>query len=538
MARLFPTRRQALEWLAVGTSGLVSPRLDAQSDETPPNLLTGVRLEPFVDPLPVPRVLAPKATESGSPSYRLTLSEFRQKLHRDLPPTVVWGFEGTTPGPTIAAECNRPVTIDWVNSLPLRHRLPVDHNIDGAGKDVPEVRSVVHLHGAHVGAPSDGYPEDWITPGHQQRTVYPNRQTASTLWYHDHAMGITRLNLMMGLAGLYILRDPGEERLGLPSGPYEIPLVVQDRILDARGQLAYPVSPDPNAPWVPEFFGTHVLVNGRVWPYLDVEPRRYRFRLLNASNSRVYQMALVPEQPFLQIGTEGGLMREPVARNELLVAPAERLDFIVDFRGREGRRLMLVNYGRAPYPAGGSLVPGMVMQFRVRRPLTEAVDRRELPATLGDVPQLNEASATKTRRLLLVEVMGAGRQLLRTLLNGQRFMDPVTEDPQNGSTEIWEFVNATMDAHPIHLHTVHFQLLDRRPFDRRRQQSTGEVVFTGKAIPAPPEERGWKDTILCPPGQVTRIITPFSGEPGRYVWHCHMLEHEDNEMMRPFVLRA
>ena len=509
-----------------------------QSDEMLPNVLAGVRLEPFVDLLPVPRVLEPIATKSGARSYKVTMSEFRQKLHRDLPPTVVWGFEGTTPGPTIAAERGRPVTIDWVNRLPLRHRLLVDHGLEGAGKNVPEVRTTIHLHGGHVASSSDGYPEDWVTPGQQQRTFYPNRQVAAMLWYHDHAMGITRLNAMMGLVGLYILRDPEEDKLGLPSGQFEVPLVLQDRVLDRRGQIAYPVGPVPDSPWVPEFFGTQVLVNGRVSPYLDVEPRAYRFRMLNASNSRVFQMALVPEQPFIQIGTDGGLLREPAPRSELLIVPGERLDFIVDFRGREGRWMMLVNYGRAPYPSGGGPVPGIVLQFRVRRPLTEFTDGRDLPRMLTTVPRLEERAAVKTRRLKLVEEMGADGRLHRTLLNGQRFMDPVTEDPVNGSIEIWEFLNTTVDAHPIHLHAVHFQVLDRRPFDVRRHEETSEVVFSGGAIQAPPEEGGWKDTVLCPPGQLTRIITPFSGEPGRYVWHCHMLEHEDNEMMRPFLLRA
>jgi spore coat protein A len=468
------------------------------------------------------------------------MSEFRQKLHRDLPPTLVWGFEGSTPGPTISAERDHPVTIDWVNRLPLQHRLRVDHSLAGAGKDVPEVRTTIHLHGGHVASSSDGYPEDWVTPGQQQRTFYPNRQPPATLWYHDHAMGITRLNAMMGLAGLYILRDPEEDRLpGLPPGRFEVPLVLQDRILDARGQMAYPVGPSADSPWVPEFFGTQVLVNGRVSPYLDVEPRAYRFRLLNASNSRVFQMALEPEQPFFQIGSDGGLLPEPVSRRELLIAPAERLDVIVDFRGREGRRMMLVNYGHAPYPSGGGPVPAMVMQFRVRRPLEESpADSRELPGTLAKVPRLEERAAIKTRRLALVEEMGSDWRMHRTLLNGLRFMDPVSEDPMNGTIEIWEFLNTTLDAHPIHLHAVHFQVLDRRPFDVRRHKRPSEVVFSGRAKQPPAEERGWKDTVLCPPGELTRIIVPFSGEPGRYVWHCHMLEHEDNEMMRPFLLGA
>jgi len=516
----------------------VGREMTAQSDEATPNIISGVRLEPFVDPLSVPPVLRKNAASPGAQHHSITLSEFRQKAHRDLPPTVVWGFEGTMPGPTIRAQRGSQVTIDWLNKLPARHRLLVDNTLDGAEKSVPEVRTTIHLHGGHVSAKNDGYPMDWITPGESQRTVYPNQQPGATLWYHDHAMGITRLNAMMGLAGLYLIDDPAEERLGLPSGEYEIPLVLQDRILDARGQLVYPVSSLPGAPAMPEFFGTHILVNGRVSPYLDVEPRRYRFRFLNASNARMFRLALEPEQRFVQIGSDGGLLREPVMRGEIFIAPGERIDAVVDFRGREGRRMMLVNNAPAPYPSGGGPVPGLAMQFRVSRPLREQTDSSGIPDTLAEVPRVPEAVAVKTRRLKLVEIMPTNGQPHRVLLDGRRFMDPITEDPVNGTVEIWEFLNTTLDAHPIHLHAIHFQVLDRRPFDVRRYQRSAEVVLTGKAVQAPPEELGWKDTVLCPPGMLTRIIAPFIGEPGRYVWHCHMLEHEDNEMMRPYMLRA
>jgi spore coat protein A len=530
------SRRQFLRSMArTGIGALFPGVLAAQSDEATPNLLMGVRLEPFVDPLVLPAVL--RASEGNAQRHKITISEFRQKVHRDLPPTVMWGFEGSSPGPTIEALRNRPVTIDWINRLPTRHRLTIDHTLDGAAKEIPEVRTTIHLHGGHVSAKSDGYPEDWVTPGQQQQTVYPNRQTGATLWYHDHAMGITRLNAMMGLAGFYLLRDPEEERLGLPSAHRDIPLMIQDRILDARGQIVYPVGA-PGSLWVPEFFGTHLLVNGRVSPYLDVEPKRYRFRMLNASNSRVMQLSLEPGQPFLQIGSDGGLLPEPAVRRELLIAPGERVDAIVDFQGREDRRINLVNHGPAPYPLGGGPVPGLAMQFRVGRSAGREVDASRIRDTLLSVPRLKEASAVKTRRLKLVEVMAHNGEPHRVLLDGRRFMDPVTEDPMNGTIEIWEFVNTTADAHPIHLHAVHFQLLDRRAFDLRRYQRTSEVVLTGRAILAEPTELGWKDTILCPPGQITRIITPFNGEPGRFVWHCHMLEHEDNEMMRPYLLRG
>lgn len=537
--RLSSTRRQFLISLAAAEAAAMLPRpVAAQSDELSPNVLLGVRLEPFVDPLLIPRVARPVSVDSGAQHYSITISEFRQKLHRDLPETLVWGFDGMMPGPAIAAERGRTIIVDWLNRLPSQHRLVIDHTLHGAGKNLPEVRTTVHLHGGHVSAESDGYPDDWITPGHAQRTVYPNRQPGATLWYHDHAMGITRLNAMMGLAGFYILRDPEEDRLGLPSGPFEIPLALQDRILDPRGQLAYPVGPSVESPSVPEFFGTHVLVNGRVSPYLDVEPRLYRFRLLNASNARVFQLSLIPQQKFMQIGTDGGLLTAPMELDNIVIAPGERADLVLDFRGREGRRIMFVNAAPAPYPAGGGPVPGLVLQFRVGRSLTQDSSPGRIPDTLARVRQLKEMDASKTRRLKLIEIMASAGQPHRVLLDGRRFMDPITEDPANGSIEIWEFVNTTMDTHPIHLHAVHFQLLNRIPFDMNRHQRTSEVVFMGEPLAPAPHEGGWKDTILCPPGQVTRIITPFDGEPGRFVWHCHMLEHEDNEMMRPYMLKA
>lgn len=542
------TRRQVLTALGLVA---VSGKIRAQSDEATANTLAGVRLEPFIDPLPIPRILKPRLVQSGADRedhYRLTLSEFRQKLHRDLPATVVWGFEGSMPGPTLVAKRDCPVVVDWFNRLPQRHRLLVDHSIDGAGEDVPEVRTTIHLHGAHVRPEHDGYPDTWITPGHSQRTVYPNHQSAATLWYHDHSMGITRLNAAMGLAGTYIIRDPAEDALGLPTGAFDVPLVLQDRVLDPRGQIVYAVGPGAHSVWVPEYLGSHILVNGRVTPFLDVEPTLYRFRLINASNARVFQMALDPGQLFIQIGTDDALLPQPIERAELVISSGERVEVLIDFRGREGRRLRLTNFGPAPFPGGGGLVPGSVLQFRVRSTGGNTLPATDIPTKLTSYSSIPVANSIKTRQLTLMEEIAPAPSEMdkmsghagghRMLLNGARFMDPVTEDPRRGTVEIWELVNLTADAHPIHLHAVHFQVLGRQRFDVRRQMVSSELVLLGKPIEAPPEERGWKDTVLCPPGQVTRIIVPFTGEAGRFVWHCHILEHEDNEMMRPMLIRT
>lgn len=528
------------QWLARVGAGLGASygRTRAQSDEATSSTLVGGWLEPFVDPLPVPRVLQPRFKRSGVEHYQLVLGEFRQKLHRDLPPTIVWGFNGVSPGPTIEAKRDCSVVVDWVNRLPLRHRLLVDHSLDGAGTDVPEVRTTIHLHGGRNRQEDDGYPDTWITPGHQQTTHYRNHQPAATLWYHDHSMAITRLNAAMGLAGTYILRDPAEETLGLPSGAFDVPLVLQDRVLDARGQLVYAVGANQRSVWMPEFLGSHILVNGRVAPYFNVHPAAYRFRLVNASNARVFQLALDPGQEFVHIGTDNALLSDLVSAEELLLSPGERLDVLIDFRGRQGRRINLINFAPAPYPSGSGLVPPSVLQFRVGSAYEVTPPRNDYPSRLGSLPPLSTFRSTRTRQLTMVEAMSNGHESHRMLLNGARFMDPATEIAKRGTVETWELVNLTADAHPIHLHAVHFRILGRQRFDVRHNLLTSELKLIGNNISPAAEERGWKDTVLCPPGQVTRIVVPFDGEPGRFVWHCHILEHEDNEMMRPLIIEG
>ena len=257
-----------------------------------PNSLT-----PFVDALPIPGAaksleMRPSPTHPGVkiPHYRIALRAFETKVHRDMKPTRMWGFGSTFPGPTFDLRSGQDILVEWANELPSKHFLPIDHSLHGAGAEEPEVRAVAHLHGAKVRPESDGYPEDWIVPGKSAVYHYPNQQDAAMLWYHDHAMGINRLNIFAGLAGLYILRDKAEEALHLPSGKYEIPLVICDRMFDKDSQLYYPVSDKQESPWIPEFFGNANLVNGKLFPYLDVETRKYRFRVLNAANGRFFRL--------------------------------------------------------------------------------------------------------------------------------------------------------------------------------------------------------------------------------------------------------
>ncbi len=242
------------------------------------------------------------------PYYRMAMRPIESKVHRDLPATRMWGFGSSSPGPTFETRSNHGLIVEWVNELPQRHFLPIDHTLHGAEAKLPAVRSVIHLHGGKTPPDSDGYPEHWYVPGKSATFHYPNRQDAAMLFYHDHTMGINRLNIYAGLQGMYFIRDEAEDALKLPQGKYEIPLLVYDRFLLPDGQLEYPVSPKPEAPWVPEVFGNAILVNGKLFPYLDVEPRKYRFRLMNGSNGRFYRFSLGKLLTFQQIGTEQGFL--------------------------------------------------------------------------------------------------------------------------------------------------------------------------------------------------------------------------------------
>ncbi len=287
-------------------------------------------LPSFVDPLPVPPVLAPQGVrpDPTDPTrslnfYRVAMRASEIRIHRDVPPTRVWGYEGSVPGPTIAVRKDQGVVIEWVNELPDAHFLPVDHGLCGAGPELPEVRTVVHVHGARVRAESDGYPEAWFPRGKSAVSHYPNQQDAATLWYHDHAIGLERLNQYAGLFGMFLVRDPVEDALGLPAGAYELPLLLADRFFDASGQLIYPTSGDPGSPWVPEVRGDATLANGKLRPYAEVQPCLYRLRVVNASNARVFDLQLEGARPRVwQIGTDQGLLQAPVPIDKVTLAPA------------------------------------------------------------------------------------------------------------------------------------------------------------------------------------------------------------------------
>jgi spore coat protein A, manganese oxidase len=522
-------------------------------------------LASYVTPLSIPPVIRPQS--AGRIPIRMV--PFRHQAHRDLPPATIWGYNGLWPGPTFEVRKGQPFSIKWSNLLPTTHFLPIDYTIHGSEETVPEVRTVTHVHGAQVWPESDGYPDSWFTSDGKNGSVpganpthYPNDQSARSLWYHDHALGITRLNVYAGLAGFYLIRDDEEDALNLPSGAYEIPLMIQDRSFGIDGSLLYPPAKNGTHPmWMQEFFGDTICVNGKAAPFLEVEPRKYRFRMVNGSNSRFYHLTLVPADangkpngrpvdapPFRQIGTDSGLLPAPLSLHYLIFSPGERFDIVIDFSEHKGTNLALTNDAPAPYARGGEVVPSDVMLFKVTKPLAEK-DSSSLPDTLVPWEPMNPAHAVRERTLALTEMdRPSDGYTMIGLLGQKHWDDPITEDPKAGSTEIWSFANTTGDVHPIHIHQVQFQVLNRQLFDAKTYAQTGKLVYAGMPMAPESNERpAWKDTIKTYAHYITRVIAKFDlpsgtpvkpGDEFRYVWHCHVLEHEDNEMMRPYKIVA
>jgi spore coat protein A len=490
-----------------------------------PRTLRVETLARFVDPLPIPATLQPVERRPDPvrpgvtlPFYRVAMRSVEVRVHRDLPPTGMWGYGGSVPGPTLETRSGQAFLVEWANELPREHIFAIDHTLHGASADLPEARAAVHMHGGKSPPESDGHPESWFPPGKSAVVRYPNEQDAAMLWYHDHAMGIERLNQYAGLFGVHLLRDGVEDALGLPSGEAEVPLALFDRVLDPDGQLVYPTSGDPAAPWVSEVFGDAHLVNGKLFPYCGVAPRPYRLRVLNASNARFYELSLSSGAAFQQIGSDQGLLAAPVAVTQVTLAPGERADLVVDFSLLAGQSVTLRSQTFE------------LLQFRVRPGPRRASP--PLPHALRAVSRSSASTASRTRTMTLNEYRYPGKRRMLMLLNGAYWHDPVTEKPELGAIEIWELVNLTEDSHPIHLHLVRFQILDRQLTEV--DSVTGAVARVGGLIAPEPGEMGWKDTVRAEPGMVTRILVRFDGFVGRYVWHCHVLEHAANEMMRPF----
>ena len=571
-------------------------------------------LAPYVDALPAPRRLR-AADHSGRLSVHIRAATHR--FHRDLPDSTVWGYDGSVPGPTIEAERGRPVTVEWSNEL--EGQFPVVVTVAPAAADdgvpvqcvpgrsggVPDARvaalpghTVVHLHGGLTPASYDGWAENLFAPGQQAVFHYPMNQRAALLWYHDHVMGTTKFDVYAGLAGLWIVRDERERELDLPEGPpFEVPLLIQDRNfdLDAHGRLSgrllHKTDPD-----VMEAFAPFTLVNGKVWPALEVQPTTYRFRILNGSNARTYRLVLLREgEPDLdrivQIGTDHGLLQAPVPvpANGLVLASAERADLLVDFSDLEaGTELTLLNTARAPFD--GTLFPAAdaenaadlagllpyphVMQFRVA---VGAAAPRRVPRELAtdyEPPATDELAGAMRRTIALVERELDGETNMLTMRElapaeddyagpvvtvtesdrtaryrvvAAHFEDTTTFFPMLGEYEVWRLINLTGDTHPIHLHLDPFQILARNPTRWEiPEDGIGDrdlaATITLERDPddeldhaIDDNERGLKDTVRVNPSEIVEIAVRFTTYSGRYMYHCHILEHEDRDMMRPFV---
>ena len=490
-----------------------------------------VCLEPYVDGLPIPSVAVPVRGRAGGPAtYEIAMREFKQKLHRDLPPTTLWGYNGQYPGPTIEALRNQPVQIRWINDLRdletglprTEHYFDVDTRLHGPDMEGKTPRTVVHLHGGHVPPDYDGFPESTFVSGGSRLYRYPNTQLPTTLWYHDHALGITRYNVMMGLAGLYVIRDRDEEALNLPRGPYEIPLLIQDRSFNPDGSLNYPTRWDQKP-----FLGDKVLVNGKVWPKLLVDRGRYRFRVVNGSNHRIFTLSLSDHHAFQVIGSDGGLLSSPVEVSEISLGPAERSDLLLDFADyAPGTEVLLEDALGAGQMDPSNPFASRIMKFVVSEKSGWAAPP---PPSLGQVERIPESRAIRTRTFEI-----RFDEALQKFRFGDFGWGEATEFPALGTTEIWQFANETSETHPIHVHLVQFQVLDRSSF----QVVDGRVVPGSDRLPPDPEEAGWKDTARVKPHELLRLIMRFGpdGYLGDYVLHCHMLEHEDNDMMRQFTV--
>ncbi|WP_431807795.1 multicopper oxidase family protein [Lysinibacillus sphaericus] len=497
----------------------------------------------FVDTLPKPVTAKPKFSSRHPKKdyYELQMLEAEHSFHKNFPKSTIWGYNGLYPGPTIEASKDKTIYVKYKNQLPTKHFLPVDFTLHAAN-DSQEVRTVTHLHGANVDWESDGHPEAWYTRDYtytgpkfnKEIHEYTNHQPGTTLWYHDHAMALTRLNVYAGLAGFYLLRDSIEERSNLPCGDYEYPLLIADKSFNEDGSLFYPEGPPfpvpVNPSITPGFVGNTIVVNGKVWPYLNVEPRKYRFRLLNGSNRRGYVLSLSNKQPMIQLGTDGGFLTAPNAIFSVELLPAERTDIIIDFSTCEGQEITLMNGDTDFFDEHTSVI----MQFNVNCPLRYE-DTSEVPARLAMSMDLHPHHAQVERNLpLSATTDDFGRPML--LLNDRMYHDPATEKPALDSIEVWNFINATPFIHPIHLHLIQFRILERRPFDVELYQNEGRLAFTGPAEKPRDYERGWKDTVKADAGKVTKIIMHWKDHIGNYMWHCHFLEHEDHDMMRPILV--
>ena len=600
--RSFLKRSGAVGAAAVLPVASGAGRADAQS-VTPVRISGATYPTKFTKQLPRP----PRINLTGLISTAaINMEQFSQQVLTGYPKTKLYGYGNllgrpSWPGPTIVAMKNRTTRVLWRNNLPPgrgsvadSHLLKVDKSLEMAlpSRALPagNIPTIPHLHGSHVEPESDGHPEAWFTQNSTQRGgnwgkhlyEYENTQRAATLWYHDHAIGITRLNVYAGLAGAYILRDPRERMLVrnhvLPDDDHEVELIIQDRFFTDDGQLDLPVATNPVNGVTASLFGDFICVNGMPWPVLDVEPRKYRFRIVNGSDSRIKNLELNDANAsFLFVGTELGLLRQAIQRRRVPIAPGERYDVVIDFTGFAGKEITMTNAGPGgvfvgyrnaagvvtnnpddtPFGFGAPPNPastGLVMKFRVGKKRSFLPNATVQPGTILGEP-MEDLIATKTRGVLAYQGRdGYNRatEFLGSMEHGTaEWHEKATEVVKLGDTEVWEFHNLSPVAHPVHIHLVDFQVIGRQPLSPFTKEdialqmcnglpATGARVTSGAEPigverPAEEYERGPKDTVIAYPNEVTRVVARFD-KPGEYIWHCHILHHEDHAMMRPLIV--
>ena len=499
------SRREVLKLGLLGTAALALPlervaRTQlAVADRIPESALPA----PFQVAFEVPRVLRPKRKSATTDYYEVTMMANRVPILPGFPATEIWGYNGLTPGPTIRANKDRKTVVRQINRLPSRHPT--------LGY---EPYTSVHLHGSDSQPQYDGYANDVTYPQQFKDYHYPNNQNARTLWYHDHGVHHTAENAYMGLAAQYHLHDDWELSLPIPHGRYDVPLTIKDAIFSTDGQLVFDDGSSRSGH--DSLFGDVILANGKPWPVMKVERRKYRFRLLNASVSRGYDLALSSGGPMTIIGHDGGLAPAPVTVDHFRFGMAERYEVVIDFaKYRIGEKIILQNRGlenNADFPS-----TRQIMRFDVTR---EARDR-----TNNSVPRvLNKGNyARNPMKLLESQKVGTHRLELERgggewTING-RTWDPARVDDRCELDEIdvWEIENKSGGwFHPLHIHLIDFRILDRN----------GRPPF--------PWERGPKDTAYVGEGEKVRVLGQFGPNRGKYMVHCHNLVHEDHDMMTQF----
>jgi FtsP/CotA-like multicopper oxidase with cupredoxin domain len=474
------TRREAFR-LGLGVAaGAALPAIGAGVASTFGVFSRAATAPKFELPFAQPPVLQPARVDGTTDYYEVVQMQQSQEIIPGLL-TQVWGYNGTLPGPTIRARSNRRVVIHQTNAL-------------------PEPTSV-HLHGGVQAPESDGYPTDLIPPFGSKDYVYPNLHRAQTLFYHDHAMDLTGPHIYKGLSGLYLIGDEVDDRLPLPKGDFDVPIVIQDRAFNSDGSFAYHANNPSN---VFSEGGATVLINSVPWPRMRVAARRYRFRILNASNSQAYEIALSNRQTLALIATDGGLLGRPISLASFRLGPAERAEVVVDFGALAlGTTLDLVD----------------LVRFEVDR---RADEDSYVPDVLDPTPLLHEQDATRTRNFVLRRTATAAFPPFRWTINGTTFNPAaIAAVVPEGAVEVWTFENRSFGPieemdHPVHIHLVNFLVLDRN----------------GRA--PHPVERGWKDTVVVRSNETVGVIARFGPLTGKYILHCHNLAHEDHAMMANF----